>query len=63
MPKDIPLYEAGLIGGMKEALAQAEGQLTLRTTKLDKPARTILPVSIARMLQIAERRLELLVSA
>ena len=49
MPKKIPFNEADLIGGMKEALAHAKGQLTLKTTKLPKPARAMTPASIARL--------------
>ena len=49
MPKNIQFNEADLIGGMKEALAHAKGQLTLKTTKLPKPARPMTPAAIARV--------------
>lgn len=49
MPKDIQFNESDLIGGMKEALAHAKGQRTMKTTKVPKPARTMSPASIARL--------------
>lgn len=49
MPKEIQLDEADLIGGMKEALTHAKGKLTLKTTKLPRPARKMSPASIARL--------------
>jgi putative transcriptional regulator len=41
MKKDIPFFEAELIGAMREALAHAQGKLTLRTT--------VVPVRTSRM--------------
>jgi putative transcriptional regulator len=38
MKKEIEFNETDLIGGMREALAHAQGKLTLKTTKV--PART-----------------------
>jgi putative transcriptional regulator len=48
MPKEIRFNESDLIHGMKEALAHAKGQRTMKTTKVPKPARTMSPASIAR---------------
>ena len=49
MPKDIQFNKSELITGMKEALAHAKGRLTLKTTKVPKPARTMSPATIARL--------------
>jgi putative transcriptional regulator len=49
MPKEIKFNEADLIGGMKEALAHAKGKLTLKTTRVPRPARMMSPASIARL--------------
>lgn len=49
MPKNIQFNEADLIGGMKEALSHARGQLTMKTTKVPKPARAMSPAAIARL--------------
>ena len=49
MPKEIQFKESDLIGGMKEALAHAKGQLTMKTTRVPKPARVMSPTSIARL--------------
>lgn len=49
MPKEIQFSETDLISGMKEALAHAKGKLTLKTTKLPRPARKMSPASIARL--------------
>lgn len=49
MPKKIQFNEAELVGGMKETLAHAKGKLTLKTTKLPRPARKMSPAAIARL--------------
>jgi len=48
MPKEIQFNEADCIGGMKEALAHAKGQLTLKTNKLPRLSQKMAPASIAR---------------
>ena len=49
MSKKIKFNEADLIEGMKEALAHARGQLTLKTARLPKPARMMSPAAITRV--------------
>jgi putative transcriptional regulator len=49
MKKEIEFNEAELIGGMREALAHAQGKLTLKTTKVPARTRTMSPAAIARI--------------
>lgn len=49
MPKEIQFNEADLLGGMKEALGHATGQLTLKTTKVPARAKTMSPAKISRL--------------
>ena len=49
MTKEIKFNEADLLGGMKEALAHAKGQLTLKTAKLPRPPQKMSSASIARL--------------
>ncbi len=49
MKKEIPFNERELLGSMREALAHAQGRLTLKTTKVPRPARRISPANIARI--------------
>jgi len=47
MKKGIPLNEAELLGSMQEALAHAQGKLTLKTTTPPAPVRRVSPTEIA----------------
>ena len=49
MKKEIPFNEAELIGSMKEALAHAQGKLTLKTTTPPALIRRVSPKEIARI--------------
>jgi putative transcriptional regulator len=45
----IAFDEAELLGSLEEALAHAEGRLTLRTTRVPEPAPRMSPAAIARL--------------
>jgi putative transcriptional regulator len=49
MKKEIEFNESELIGSMREALAHAQGKLTLKTTKIPRRTRSMSPASIARI--------------
>lgn len=49
MKKKIALNESELLRSMREALAHARGRLTLKTTKVPRPARKMSPAGIARL--------------
>ena len=49
MKKEIRFNEAELIGSMKEALAHAQGKLTLKTITPPAPIRRVSPSEIARI--------------
>jgi putative transcriptional regulator len=49
MKKEVEFNESDLIDGMHEALAHAQGKLTLKTAKLPSKARPISPQDIARI--------------
>ena len=49
MKKEIRFNEAELIGSMKQALAHAQGKLTLKTTTPPAPIRRVSPSEIARI--------------
>jgi putative transcriptional regulator len=49
MKKEILFNEAEFIGSMKEALAHAQGKLTLKTTTPPAPIRRVSPGEIARI--------------
>jgi putative transcriptional regulator len=49
MKKDVEFNEAELIAGMREALAHAQGKLTLKTTKVPRRTLTMSPATIARI--------------
>ena len=51
MKKEIEFNESDLVGSMREALAHAQGKLTLKTTKVPRRTRTMSPAAIARIRQ------------
>ena len=51
MKKDTPFNATDRIAGMGEALAHAQGKLTLKTVKLPAQAKALSPAAIARIRQ------------
>lgn len=49
MAKEIQFDETQLLNGMKEALAHAKGQLTLKTVKVPAHAKAMSPAKIFRL--------------
>jgi putative transcriptional regulator len=49
MKKEIAFNETEMIGSMREALAHAQGRLTLKTTKVPRRTHTMSPAAIARI--------------
>jgi putative transcriptional regulator len=49
MKKETEFNEADLLGSMREALAHAQGKLTLKTTKVPRRTYTMSPAAIARI--------------
>lgn len=49
MKKEIQFNETDLLGGIREALGHARGNLTLKTTKVPRRTRTMSPAAIARI--------------
>ena len=49
MKKEIEFNESDLVGSMREALAHAQGKLTLKTTKVPRRTRAMSPAAITRI--------------
>ncbi len=49
MKKEVEFNESELIASMREAVAHTRGKLTLKTTKVPRPARKMSPATIARI--------------